>query len=272
MLFDATPRTALSSIAVPPLRYFVPNGFTGLSLLLGLGSVVMSAQGDFRLAAWMVLWGVLLDKLDGSAARLLKATSKFGVEFDSFADFVVFGIAPAALLYYRLLATGQFQGWQKTALMLVAGFYALALAVRLSRFNVTTGGESIFYGIPGTLMGAILASGFLTWEKYGLPEKALLYSPALLAIGAGLMVSTLRLPKLKMTKSKPFNAFTVLNIVGAYVCGPLMLMPEYLLGVALFYTTGGVVYCLLNPDAGREPEPVSSPEPAEDENPRERLA
>jgi CDP-diacylglycerol--serine O-phosphatidyltransferase len=65
----------------------VPNGFTALSLLLGLGSVVKSAEGDFRLAAWMIPWGVLLDKLDGSAARLLDATSKFGVELDSFADF-----------------------------------------------------------------------------------------------------------------------------------------------------------------------------------------
>lgn len=214
----------------------------------------MSAEGNFHLAAWMVLWGVLLDKLDGSAARLLKATSKFGVEFDSFADFVVFGIAPAALVYYRVLAIGPMLPWQKTALMVTSGLYALALAVRLSRFNITTGGESVFLGIPGTLMGATLASGFLTWEKYKLPEQILFYSPALLVFAAVLMVSTVRLPKLKLHKNKAFNAFTIANVVGAYVCGPLMLLPEYLLGIALVYGTGGVVYCLLNPNAGSEEE------------------
>lgn len=256
--FDAMPREAVASPAVPPLRYFVPNGFTGLSLLLGLGSIVMSAEGNFHLAAWMILWGVLLDKLDGSAARLLKATSKFGVEFDSFADFVVFGIAPAALVYYRVLAIGPLPPWQKLALMGTSGLYALALAVRLSRFNITTSGESVFLGIPGTLMGAIVGSAFLTWEKYKLPEQILFYSPILLVIAALLMVSTVRLPKLKMHKNKAFNAFTILNVVGAYLCGPLMILPEYLLSVALVYGTGGVVYCLLNPNAGTEEEPEPS--------------
>jgi CDP-diacylglycerol---serine O-phosphatidyltransferase len=268
MAFDAAPRTDVPSLAVPPLRYFVPNGFTGLSLLLGLGSVVMSSEGNFRLAAWMILWGVLLDKLDGSAARLLNATSKFGVEFDSFADFVAFGIAPAALVYYRLLPIGPFLGWEKHGLMAASGLYALSLAVRLARFNVTTGGEGIFYGLPGTLMGAIIASAFLTWDKYGLPERSLIYSPAALVIAAGLMVSTVRLPKLKLRKNKLFNAFTVCNMIGAYVCAPLRILPEYMLGIALVYTVGGVVYCLLNPSAGLEAEPESSPEPA----PAERLA
>ncbi|TKD10133.1 CDP-diacylglycerol--serine O-phosphatidyltransferase [Polyangium fumosum] len=262
MGFDAASRTDVPSRAVPPLRYFVPNGFTGLSLLLGLGSVVMSAEGDFRLAAWMILWGVLLDKLDGSAARLLNATSKFGVEFDSFADFVVFGIAPAALVYYRLLPLGPTLGWGKHALLATSGLYALALAVRLARFNVTTGGEGIFYGLPGTLMGATIASAYLTWDKYGLPERSLIASPAVLVVAAGLMVSTVRLPKLKLGKNKVLKAFTVCNVVGAYLCGPLRILPEYLFGIALIYTVGGVVYCLMNPSAGLDAEPESAPEPA----------
>jgi len=233
---------------VPHLRYFVPNGFTGLSLLLGLASVTMSAQGDYRLAAWMILWGVLLDKLDGSAARLLKATSKFGVEFDSFADFVVFGIAPAALIYYLLLGTGQFVGWQKTGLMASSGLYALALAVRLSRFNVTTGGEDIFIGLPGTLLGATIASGYLTWEKHGLPQSWLMYLPVFLVIAAFLMVSTVRIPKIKLRKSKVLNAFLVINLVVGYICGPLMLFPEYLFACAVSYTVWGLIYCLRYPE------------------------
>ncbi|HRI67400.1 MAG TPA: CDP-alcohol phosphatidyltransferase family protein [Polyangium sp.] len=255
---------------MPPLRYFVPNGFTGLSLLLGLASVTMSAQGDYRLAAWMILWGVLLDKLDGTAARLMKATSKFGVEFDSFADFVVFGIAPAALVYYRLLATGQFIGWQKSAIMGVSGLYALALAIRLSRFNVTTGSESVFFGLPGTLMGAVAASTYLTWDKYGLSENLLPYFSVYLVIAAFLMVSTIRLPKMKLTKSKVFNAFLGANVVLSYVCAPLMLLPEYLLGCAVTFTMGGVIYCLMHPEEGTSPNGDAAE--SEEDATQERLA
>jgi CDP-diacylglycerol--serine O-phosphatidyltransferase len=258
---------------VPPLRYFVPNGFTALSLLLGLGSVAMSAAGDFRLAAWMVLWGVLLDKLDGTAARLLGATSKFGVEFDSFADFVVFGIAPAALVYFRLLATGEFVGWQRTAVMVVSGVYALSLAIRLARFNVMTGGESVFFGIPGTLMGAIIASGYLTWDKYRLAEGLIHHAPWVLVAGAVLMVSTVRLPKLKLRKNKAMNALQVVNVGLVYAFGPLMLFPEYLLGCALLYAVGGVLYCLARPEAPPQPEqaPASLPAEGEASHEQERL-
>jgi len=263
---------------VPPLRYFVPNGFTGLSLLLGLASVTMSAQGDYRLAAWMILWGVLLDKLDGTAARLMKATSKFGVEFDSFADFVVFGIAPAALVYYLLLNTGNYVGWQKSGLMAASGLYALALAVRLSRFNVMTGGEDIFFGLPGTLLGATIASGYLTWVKYGLPKSAFQYLPAFLVIAAFLMVSNVRLPKIKLRKSKAFNVFLAANLAVGYVCGPLMLFPEYLLACAVSYTVAGVIYCLLYPEEtpavvpGTAAESTESAESVEEDAAQERLA
>jgi len=259
---------------VPPLRYFVPNGFTGLSLLIGLASVTMSAQGDFRLAAWMILWGVLLDKLDGTAARLMNATSKFGVEFDSFADFVVFGIAPAALVYYRVLSTEHLVGWYKTGLMAASGLYALALAIRLSRFNITTGSEGIFFGFPGTPIGPNGTSRHLPWEKHGLAESLLMYFPPFLIISAFLMVSNIRLPKIKARKNKAFNAFLGLNLVAGYICGPLMLFPEYLLGCAVTWAVGGVIYCLMYPEeapAAGADVPVE-PAEAEEDAAQERLA
>ena len=88
----------LSGDGMKNLRFLVPNACTAFSMLLGLASVYASVNNQFDLAAWMVLWGVLLDKLDGTFARLLKASSGFGAQFDSFADFVSFGIAPAMLL------------------------------------------------------------------------------------------------------------------------------------------------------------------------------
>ena len=89
-------------ITVAHLRYLVPNSFTALSMLFGAYAIALASDGQFQLASWLVLWGVLLDKLDGTAARLCHATSEFGVQYDSFADFVVFGLAPAAILFFAL--------------------------------------------------------------------------------------------------------------------------------------------------------------------------
>lgn len=249
-------------LAMPPLKFFVPNGFTALSLMLGLASVLMSSEGNFELAAWMILWGTLLDKADGSAARLLNATSQFGMEFDSFADFTAFGVAPAALVYFRLAATGDYVGFSKLALMVVCGIYAVALAMRLARFNITEGSPTHFSGIPGTLMGAIVASGYLTWNAHALDPALLDYSPAYLLIFAALMLSSLRLPKLKARKNKLFNIFQFANVAAAYVFGPMMIFPQYLFGLAVTYLAVGVASGLLTP-------PTTSP--AEDEEQPEQL-
>lgn len=245
---------------MPPLKFFVPNAFTALSLLLGLASVTMSVEGNFELAAWMILWGTLLDKLDGSAARLFKATSKFGVEFDSFADFVSFGIAPAALIYFRLLGTGHWEGWYRTALMASTGLYVLALAVRLARFNVVASEAPVFYGVPGTLMGAVVAGGYLTFANNAIDEAALTYCPAFLVIFAVMMVSNLRLPKLKVRKSKPLNVFQFGNVALGYIFGPLMIFPEYLFGLAITYLVGGLIVGALVP-----PDPQDDVDEDEDE-------
>lgn len=245
---------------MPPLKYFVPNSFTAASLVLGLASVVASVRGHYELAAWMILWGTLLDKADGTMARLCNATSEFGVQFDSFADFVSFGIAPAALVYFRLAE-------HATSHALVAvpcALYAVALSVRLARFNITTGGESVFFGIPGTMMGAVVGSSYLTAAKYGLPEAAFHYFPALLAVGAVAMVSTVRLPKLKARENKAMNAFQIANVGAAYIAAPFMVFPEYMLGLALVYLVGGIGWCLANPEAGLPDNGAAQGAPADE--------
>jgi len=253
---------------MPPLKYFAPNSCTAASMVLGLTSAILSAQGNFRLAAWMILWGVLLDKADGSIARLCKATSEFGVQFDSFADFVVFGIAPAALIYFRLLATNQYAGWGEIALTIAAGLYVVALAVRLARFNIAAGHKGLFFGIPGTLMGAIVAASYLSWDKYALSPKILVYGPVLLLVGALLMVSSIRIPKLAVRKSMALNVFQFGNVIAAYILAPLMLLPEYLLALALLYSVGGIGWCLIHPEAP-EPHPPQAEADEDDEAPEQ---
>lgn len=241
-------------------KYFVPNAFTALSMLFGLASMVTSAQGNHTLAAWMILWGVLLDKLDGTSARLFNASSDFGMEFDSFADFVVFGIAPASLVFFKITSMAEQAGGEprKLFLLMACGIYVVATAMRLCRFNISDppGGDRIFYGIPTTLCGAFVASAYLTWDKYlvGNPEYLRVLPAALIVCGVA-MVSNIRLPKLKPRKNVPFNIFQVVNIVAVYSCTAMMLLPEYMFGLLLLYVGIGCTWAFLNPPVIEAEEP-----------------
>jgi CDP-diacylglycerol--serine O-phosphatidyltransferase len=234
---------------IPPPKYFVPNACTALSMLCGLGSVAASVDHQYALAAWMILWGVLLDKLDGTFARLLRATSGFGVQFDSFADFVVFGFAPAGLVYFRLQDAAAWQGVYHYLLLACCGLFVVAVAGRLARFNISEPpmGDRYFYGIPTTLCGGTLALLYLTIEHQKLGESWVAPFPFYLLIAGVLMISSLRLPKLKARRNLPLNVFQFGNVLAAYVLGAMRLCPEYLLGLAVTYLVVGVGWCLLFP-------------------------
>src|SRR5215470_14900689 len=80
------------------LRYLAPNLITASSMIFGLVSLWAATHGDVPLAAWMIIYAVLTDRLDGLVARAVKGTSELGMQLDSFADFMNFGIAPAFLV------------------------------------------------------------------------------------------------------------------------------------------------------------------------------
>lgn len=129
----ATAKTADARRAPPGPRKFrkiVPNLITVLALCLGLTAVRLAIEGDFELAVAAVLVAAVLDAVDGRLARLLGATSRFGAEFDSLADFVNFGVVPGLILYFWTLHTLGPAGW------VVALVFATAMALRLARFNV----------------------------------------------------------------------------------------------------------------------------------------
>ncbi len=223
-------------------KYLVPNGFTALSLVLGLVSVTQSAAGAFESAAWLILLGVLLDKLDGAAARMLGASSEFGAEMDSFADFVAFGAAPAALAFYSL--TG---GSIEPGEGIIAGacaVYTLAVAIRLARFNVTDpeGGSIMFVGVPTTLCGGLFAAAWLAANAQGLTEAIIPVLPITLLVFGALMVSNVRIPKFSLHWSKPVNAFQILNLLLAYIFIPLRIFPEYLFFLSFTYLVVGVTW------------------------------
>ena len=121
-------------------RYLAPNLITLSSMIFGLVSLWSSHNGDPPLAAWMIIYAVLTDRLDGLVARALKATSELGMQLDSFADFLNFGVAPAYLVLSYLSARPRPAvsptGTAHYLLFVACGAYMLCAVFRLARYNV----------------------------------------------------------------------------------------------------------------------------------------
>lgn len=240
-----------------PARYMVPNAVTCVGLVMGLASIHTSLTAthidDFYTAAWFILYAVLLDKLDGTAARKLNASSEFGVQLDSFSDFVTFGMSPAALITHGVAtALPAWREGPRHDLLLVLGcIYVIAAALRLAKFNVTTAsiGPRFFLGLPSTSSGGIIGSGFLATRELGLGPTVWPVFVGLMALNAVLMVSNLPQPKLHLSKNPLLRAGQIFIVVSVYVLVPLHRFPTYIVTVASIYTVVGFVYGLT---AGRE--------------------
>ncbi|MFT3732084.1 MAG: CDP-diacylglycerol--serine O-phosphatidyltransferase [Hyphomicrobium sp.] len=131
-----------------PVRMLVPNFFTLLGLCAGLTSIRMGIEDRYDLAVAAIVFAACLDGIDGRIARLLKASSRFGAELDSLADFVNFGVAPAFLIFNWGLGDLKSAGW------ICVMIFALASALRLARFNAALEDEkpkwqsNYFMGMP----------------------------------------------------------------------------------------------------------------------------
>ena len=131
-----------------PVRLMVPNFFTLLGLCAGLTSIRMGIEGRYDIALAAIVFAAFLDGIDGRVARLLKASSRFGAELDSLADFVNFGVAPAFLIFNWGLSGAKSIGW------ICVMMFALASALRLARFNAALDEErprwqsNFFIGMP----------------------------------------------------------------------------------------------------------------------------
>lgn len=152
-----------------PVRMMVPNFVTLLGLCAGLTSIRMSIEGRWELALAAIVFAALLDGVDGRIARLLKASSRFGAELDSLADFVNFGVAPAILIFTWGLGDLKSLGWICVLL------FALASALRLARFNVAVDDDkpkwqsNFFSGMPTPAAAiAVLLPTYL--DNLGLSE------------------------------------------------------------------------------------------------------
>jgi CDP-diacylglycerol---serine O-phosphatidyltransferase len=232
------------------LRYLAPNLITLSSMIFGLVSLWAAHRGNAPLAAWMIIYAVLTDRLDGLVARAVKGTSELGMQLDSFADFLNFGVAPAYLVLVYLSGHPDLPykdgGTAHTLLFIACGGYMLCAVFRLARYNVLTDDQvatKLFFGFPTTLAGGMLAIWMLVMLKYDAatadfggtklfgedfttPIEAWKYFPIAVAVMGYLMASRLPMPKVGMTKNKVMSAFLLTLVVIGYVCGFAMRYPE----------------------------------------------
>lgn len=235
------------------LRYLPPNLLTCVSLSLGLMAITEATAHRFDASAWFVLLCVLLDKADGTAARLLKASSRFGVELDSLADLIAFGVAPC-ILVFTIVHTQPNVPPPMLKFTYVGCFaFAIAAALRLAKFNIVTEeyGPKYFFGWPTTLCGGFVACYFLTLRRleqdYGvvLPSQWLSAMPIVMSGLALMMVSRIPLPKVRRIPNKAGTLFQMALISSVYVFGFLRIYPEYLLLVCVAYMVIGTLYAVV---------------------------
>ena len=227
-------------------RQIAPNMVTSGNLLCGLFSLMLTLGGRTVPAAWLIFFAVVFDGLDGKVARMLGGGSQFGLEFDSLADLVSFGVAPALLLYQVSL-----RGFYGLLGPSVACFFALCVALRLARFNVVHV-PGPFQGLPCPAGGLFVASFVLAGVE--LPSAAM--SVVLAGVGL-LMISSIPYANLKKLTKRSADGRKCLVLfslfVISFVClrgtAPLFLFSLYIVSGLIRFDWGS---WLLRPEARNE--------------------
>ena len=187
-------RIKRKSIDVRKGVFLLPNICTTASLFLGFYSIIQSLSQNYVVAAWAIILAGVFDTFDGRIARMARAESQFGIEYDSLVDLISFGIAPVVLIYmWSLIGLGKW-GLLATFLYLACG------TMRLARFNVQHKNiEQIhFQGLPIPVAAAVATSGILCYNQYfpNLSLKLWITAGATMFL-AFLMISTIKYRSLK---------------------------------------------------------------------------
>tara|TARA_B100001250_G_C19735356_1_gene760494 strand:+ start:199 stop:996 length:798 start_codon:yes stop_codon:yes gene_type:complete len=222
-------------------RVILPNILTLFGVCIGLTSIKFAFDGRFELSVIAIIVAGIIDGLDGRIARLIKATSKVGKELDSLTDVISFGVAPAFIMYFWSMSEIGRLGW------LISLIYVVCVALRLARFNISSGGESswrdnFFEGIPSPAGGVLvlmpLIYSFSEVQIFNLNYK--LVVPILFIIVSILLISKIPTYSLKKIVVPRSTTIFLLFVVILYF------------GLLLIYTfntiiISGVLYLLVIP-------------------------
>ena len=217
--------------------YILPNIFTSLNIFCGFYAIIASIDGKFIAAAVAIIIGVMFDIMDGKIARATNTSSKFGIEYDSLADLISFGLAPGLMLYLWALKPLGRIGWLAAFLFMVCG------ALRLARFNSQVGtiSSDYFVGLPIPAGAGMSATTVLFCHKFGIAGKINpIFILILLYILSFLMVSTIKYNSFKkpeLFRKMNFNVLVAIILILIFIAA----QPS----IALFLL--GLVYVISGP-------------------------
>ena len=220
--------------------YLLPSILTTFGMFAGFYSIIASINGDFTVAAISIMIAMMWDTLDGRVARLTNTQSDFGGEYDSLADLVSFGVAPALLVYEWSLSDLGRIGW------LAAFIFLACAALRLARFNTQVGilDKRYFQGLPSPAAAGVIAS--MIWLKfwnfeffYGIATLSYYIGVGITILCGLLMVSNVRYYSFKELDSKKASFRFILVVVLSFIV--LLSKPN------IFLFTGFFVYMLSGP-------------------------
>ena len=230
------------------IRLFtIPNMLTLGNLICGSSAVVaLLMHADFELAFWLVVASAVFDFFDGFAARLLKQSSPLGVQLDSLADMVSFGVVPAVAMYCLYGDMPQLSGMSESVASML-GFVTLIIAafsaLRLAKFNIDDTQHDSFSGLP-TPANAIFCLSFV----YAAVEKGIVVEVEWVAlisvVMAALLVSPIRMFSFKFKKGSAYNRIRIyfMAIVAAFAIATLILKINWSYIVLISFTA----YILMN--------------------------
>lgn len=232
--------------------YILPNLMTLTSMFFGFYSIAASFNSQYEVAAWTILVAAIFDGLDGWVARMTHTATKFGIEFDSLADVISFGVAPGILVYSWSLRSFGRIGW-------TASFFLVACAaLRLARFNVQKGSEEKkhFSGMPTPASALVIATTVLAYQEIiellkqmGMVTMADIIGMdywilALTFLLAGLMVSTITYHSPKEANLKERRPFGVLVFIAALLAVVAYHPALVLFLIFLSYVLAGLIEAL----------------------------
>ncbi|MEM7049832.1 MAG: CDP-diacylglycerol--serine O-phosphatidyltransferase [Acidobacteriota bacterium] len=237
--------------------YLLPSALTIGNMLLGFYAIISGLRGafgddpgEFQKAALLLFAAGIVDTLDGRIARLTGTDSEFGKEYDSLADLLTFGVAPALLVYLWGLADLGRIGW------LVPLFFVVCTATRLARFNVQTKSldSRYFVGLPapaaaGTVCSILFLAPDSEWRQILVP----IFTVTLVVV-ASLMVSTFRYPSFKQVELRRRRSYRTILPIAAVILVAAVRPSAFFLAAAISYTLSGPITSLRGRLNARRPE------------------
>jgi CDP-diacylglycerol---serine O-phosphatidyltransferase len=256
--------------------YWLPNLLTTVALFAGFYAIVQAVGGRFEQAAIAIFVALVFDGLDGRVARLTRTQSAFGAEYDSLADMVAFGVAPALVVYVWALKDFAWMQdvtvlgpWLSNKLGWIAAFvYCACAALRLARFNTTleVADKRFFQGMPSPAAACMLAGMVWAVNEYHVRGAEVKWLAWGLTMFAGFsMVSNFKFysgKDINLRRSVPFSVVVGIALGMIFLITVSSTLPEMLFILFIAYGLSGYVIWAWERIKGRPGTPAAPSPPA----------